>query len=218
MALLWVPPGEFMRGSENGDADEQPVQRVTLSNGFYMGRHPVTQAQWQLVMGNNLSHFIGEDLPVEQVSWNDAVAFIERLNERNDGFIYRLPTEAEWEYACRAGTTDDYAGEPEAIAWYNDNSAGKTHVVGTKLPNAFGLFDMLGNVWEWCADWYHDDYAGAPADGSAWLSGGEQTHRVLRGGSWDYSAQTLRSSFRNRNCPDFRLNDNGFRLCAEERT
>lgn len=216
--LVWIPPGEFMRGSDNGDLDERPVQRVTLAQGFYMSRYPVTQAQWLLVMGNNLSHFLGDDLPVEQVSWNDAIAFIERLNGLDDEYIYRLPTEAQWEYACRAGTTQDYAGDQNAVAWYKDNSGGKTHAVGTRLANAFGLYDMLGNVWEWCEDWYHDDYLGAPVDGSAWLSGGDQTHRVLRGGSWDYPAATLRPSFRNRNCPDFRLNDNGFRLCAEKRT
>jgi formylglycine-generating enzyme required for sulfatase activity len=218
MALVWIPPGEFMRGSMNGDADEQPVQRVTIAKGFYMGRHAVTQAEWQIVMGNNLSHFIGGDLPAEQVSWQDAAAFISRLNEQNDEFIYRLPTEAEWEYACRAGTTSDDVEDPDNRAWYKANAAGTTHAVGVKAPNAFGLCDMLGNVWEWCEDWYHDNYTNAPNDGSAWLSGGEQTHRVLRGGSWDYPAATLRPSFRNRNSPDFRLNDNGFRLCAKKRT
>ena len=218
MGLVWIPPGQFIRGSETGDADEKPAQLVTLSNGFYMGRYAVTQAQWQAVMGNNPSHFEGDDLPVEQVSWNDAQTFIERLNEQGARFTYRLPTEAEWEYACRAGTTGDGAGDLEVMAWHKGNSGGRTQAVGTRLPNAFGLFDMLGNVWEWCEDWYHDDYAGAPVDGSAWLSGGEQAHRVLRGGSWDYTAQTLRPSFRNRNSPDYRLNDNGFRLCATVRT
>jgi len=217
MGLVWIPPGEFMRGSEDGDADEKPVQLVTFMNGFFMGRHPVTQAQWRMVMGNNLSHFMGDDLPVEQVSWNDAIAFIERLNERNDGFIYRLPTEAEWEYACRAGSTAAYTGKRSAIAWCKDNSEGQTHPVATRLPNAFGLYDMLGNVWEWCEDWYHDNYEGAPTDGSAWLTGGEQMHRVLRGSSWDYPKHTLRASFRNRNSPEYRLNDNGFRLCATAR-
>lgn len=218
MGLIWIRPGQFLRGSETGDADEKPAQLVTLSNGFYMGRYAVTQAQWQAVMGNNPSHFEGDDLPVDQVSWNDAQTFIERLNEQDVRFTYRLPTEAEWEYACRAGTTGDGASDREAIAWHKGNSDGSTQPVGTRLPNAFGLFDMLGNVWEWCEDWYHDNYVGAPVDGSAWLSGGEQAHRVLRGGSWDYTAHTLRASFRNRNSPDYRLNDNGFRLCATVRT
>lgn len=214
MGLVWIPPGQFLRGSEKGDADERPVQLVTFSKGFFMGRHPVTQAQWRLVMGNNLSHFMGDDLPVEQVSWNDAIAFIERLNERNDELLYRLPTEAEWEYACRGGNGGGHTVERSAIAWFKDNSDGKTQPVCTRQPNAFGLYDMLGNVWEWCEDWYHDNYEGAPADGSAWLSGGEQKHRVLRGSSWDYPKHTLRASFRNRNSPEYRLNDNGFRLCA----
>ena len=148
------------------------------------------------------------------VSWDDAIAFIARLNAQKDGYSYRLPTEAEWEYACRAGTTGDYAGDLDAMAWYDKNSGNKTHDVGTKLPNAFGLFDMHGNVWEWCQDWYHDSYNGAPTDGSAWLSGGEQKYRVLRGGSWVNVATFLRSANRVWITPDARNNPFGFRVVA----
>ncbi len=241
--FVWLPAGSFMMGSEKYDG-EKPVHRVTIGEGFYMGKYEVTQAQWQAVMGNNPSNFKGENLPVEQVSWDDAVSFVARLNGQNDGYTYRLPTEAEWEYAARAGTTGDYAGDLDAMAWYGNNSGrtrldaagilrtdssnyykritengGQTHAVGSKLPNAFGLFDMHGNVWEWCQDWYHDNYASAPTDGSAWLSGGEQKYRVLRGGSWDYSAGSLRSASRSYDSPDSRLRFDviGFRVVAVAR-
>ena len=237
--FVWIPAGSFMMGSENG-SDEKPVHRVTIADGFYMGKYEVTQAQWQAVMGNNPSYFKGcDNCPVEQVSWDDAVSFVARLNAQNDGYTYRLPTEAEWEYAARAGTTGDYAGDLDAMAWYGNNSGrtrldaaeiyrtdlsnyykritengGQTHAVGSKLPNAFGLFDMHGNVWEWCQDWYHDSYAGAPIDGSAWLSGGEQKYRVLRGGSWFDNASLLRSANRYGVTPGYRGNDGGLRVVA----
>ncbi|HEY5885141.1 MAG TPA: formylglycine-generating enzyme family protein [Pyrinomonadaceae bacterium] len=241
--FVFVPAGEFMMGSANGDADEKPVHRVTISQGFYMGRYEVTQSQWQTVMGSNPSDFKGDNLPVERVSWDDVVAFVARLNAQNDGLTYRLPTEAEWEYACRAGTTGDYAADLDTMGWYANNSGrgrldadeisrtdfanytkridangGQTHAVGTKLPNSFGLFDMHGNVWEWCQDLYHDGYNAAPRDGSAWLSGGEQKKRVLRGGSWLVPATYLRSASRVINSPDFRGRSNGFRLVAAVRT
>src|SRR5919204_2180691 len=140
-------------------------------------------------MGNNPSHFKGNNLPVEKISWEKAVAFIAKLNARDDSYTSRLPSEAEWEYAARAGTTGEYVGDLEAMTWYSGNSRGHTHPVGSKRPNAFGLFDMYGNVWEWCQDWYHDSYAGAPTDGSAWVSGDEQKGHVLRGGSWSYGKE-----------------------------
>jgi formylglycine-generating enzyme required for sulfatase activity len=239
--LVRIQPGSFMMGSANGKSDEKPVHQVTIRQSFYMGKYEVTQGQWQSVMGNNPSNFKGDNLPVETVSWDDAIAFIARLNAQNDGFAYRLPTEAEWEYACRAGTTGDYGGDLDAMAWYGNNSGrgrldaaeihrtdsanyykriaengGQTHAVGTKLPNSFGLFDMHGNVWEWCQDWYHDSYNGAPSDGSAWLSGGEQKYRVLRGGSW-YGLAT-RSADRSWDAPDLRYNFRGFRVVAIART
>jgi formylglycine-generating enzyme required for sulfatase activity len=174
-------------GSKQNTPFDKPVHRVTISYGFYMGKYEVTQAQWQKVMGNNPSYFknCGDNCPVESVSWDDAREFVKELNQMNDGYTYRLPTEAEWEYACRAGTTEDYAGNRGAMGWYEKNSGYKTHAVGQLPPNAFGLYDMQGNVYEWCEDWYHDSYNGAPTDGSAWLSGGEQKYRVARGGAFD---------------------------------
>jgi formylglycine-generating enzyme required for sulfatase activity len=224
LEMLEIPAGTFCMGSNNGSSDEQPVHQVTIKYSFYMGRFEVTQAQWQSVMGNNPSFFKGDlaepyiKLPVEQVSWDDAQNFINKLNESNDGFTYRLPTEAEWEYACRAGTTGDYAGDLSEMAWYSENSENRTHTVAQKQPNAWGLFDMHGNVWEWCQDWYHDNYNGAPTDGSAWL-GGVQLYRVLRGGSWgNKDAASLRSASRSRNTPDNRFYDKGLRIVAVART
>lgn len=199
MEFVWIPPGSFIMGMDNGNLNERPAHQVTISAGFYMGKYEVTQEQWQSLMGNNPSHFKGKNLPVEGLTWDDAMAFIARLNGQRDGYTYRLPTEAVWEYAARAGTTGQYAGELDAIAWYWKSPGGSTHPVGCKHPNAFGLFDMYGNVWEWCQDWYHDNYLGAPTDGSAWLSGGEQKYRVMRGGSWKHDASFCRSTFRFKN-------------------
>jgi formylglycine-generating enzyme required for sulfatase activity len=237
--MVYVPPGRFMMGS-NGLDRERPVHEVTISQPFYMGKYEVTQAQWQAVMGNNPSSFKGGSLPVDSVSWDNAIAFLARLNAQNDGYSYRLPTEAEWEYACRAGTTGDYAGDLDAMAWFGNNSGrgrldaaeimrtdsanyqkritengGQTHPVGSKLPNSFGLFDMHGNVWEWCQDWFHANYEGAPNDGSAWLSGGEQRFRVVRAGSWQDDATLLGSAYRYGIVPNFGANSGlGFRVVA----
>ncbi len=212
MEMVHVPAGSFMMGGGTDDY-EKPVHQVTIGEGFYMGRYEVTQGQWQAVMGNNPSNFKGDNLPVEQVSWNDVQEFLYKLNKRGDGFTYRLPTEAEWEYACRAGTTGDYAGPINLMGWYRSNSGGQTHAVGQKEPNAFGLYDMHGNVWEWCEDWYHKNYNGAPGDGSAWESGGEQKDRVLRDGSWSTYAFILRSANR-----DYGGSHEGFRVVAISRT
>lgn len=209
-------------GSTEGDPNEKPVHQVTINYSFYMGKYEVTQAQWQAVMGNNPSKFkdCGGNCPVEEVSWNDAQEFIRKLNQMNDDYSYRLPTEAEWEYSCRAGTTGDYAGNLEEMAWYSDNSGHRTHAVGQKYPNAWGLADMHGNVWEWCQDWYHETYYGAPADGSAWLSGGEQRWRVLRGGSSlsGYNANFSRSATRFNYTPSQGSASFGFRVFAVART
>lgn len=240
MELVYVPAGSFMMGSEKYLKDG-PAHQVTIREGFYMGRYEVTQAQWQAVMGSNPSEFKGDNLPVEQVSWNDAQKFIQKLSAMNDGYIYRLPSEAEWEYACRAGATGDYAGNLDSMAWYANNSGrafidadaifhtassyetpmrengDQPHPVGQKQPNGFGLYDMHGNVWEWCEDRYHENYNGAPTDGSAWESGGGQD-RVIRGGSWYSRAEELRSSYRYRWDTDSFRSYFGFRVVAVART
>ena len=227
MEFVWVPPGEFQMGSTSQHAydDEQPVTRVRLTKGFYLGKYEVTQAQWEAVMGNNPSGFTdcGGDCPVEQVSWVQVQDFIGRLNARSGGGSYRLPTEAEWEYAARAGTTTDtYAGDitqPEGndpvvdgIAWYRRNSGFRTHPVGRKAPNGWGLYDMLGNVWEWVGDWY-GAYPGGSVTGPSGPSSG--SNRVVRGGGWRDFAETYRSATRGRSSPGGRRNSLGFRLVRE---
>ena len=190
-----------------------PSQEI---NSFVIGKYPVTQEQYEAVIGVNPSYFQGNPQnPVESVSWNDAQAFCQKLNGMT-GHKYRLPTQEEWEYACRAGTTTDYyfgddANQLGDYAWYEDNSglitypvgAAKspnawliTHAVGQKLPNAWGLYDMSGNVWEWCEDNWHDNYIGAPKDGSAWLKNGNDNRSPLRGGSWGSLPRNCRSAIR----------------------
>ena len=196
--FVWVPAGEFRMGSTSRHAgsDEKPVTRVRISRGFWMGKFEVTQRQWQAVMGSNPSHFknCGGDCPVEEVSWNDVQEYIGKLNGRSGGRPYRLPTEAEWEYAARAGTTTDtYAGDltkPRGkdpvlnrIAWYNENSGRKTHPVGRKAPNAFGLNDMLGNVWEWVGDRYGDYPGGTVTDPVGPRTGSIRVIRAAAGAS-----------------------------------
>lgn len=218
--MVYIAPGSFMMGSNIHD-DENPIHKVTIDYSFYIGRYEVTQGQWEAVMGNNPSYFkdCGVNCPVEQVSWNDAQRFINKLNESNDEFTYRLPSEAEWEYASRAGTSVEYAEIVNAMAWFSENSEGGPHAVGQKQPNAWGLADMLGNVWEWCQDWYHNTYYDAPTDGNAWLSGGEQKGRILRGESWMHNAANLRSAYRgNPFSPSSSNLDVGFRVVAVVRT
>lgn len=222
--MVYIPPGEFSMGSTNGGSDEKPVHQVTINEGFYMGRYEVTQAQWQAVMGNNPSYFkdCGGNCPVEHVSWDDAQEFMKKLNETLDGYTYRLPSEAEWEYACRAGTTGDYyAADITSITWLRDSYPGqiKTHVVGRKLPNAFGLYDMSGNVSEWCRDDLNDTtYEGAPNDGSAWITVSNYKYPVYRGGSWIDYASALRSASRRRTTPNSRNSIVGFRVVGVRQT
>jgi formylglycine-generating enzyme required for sulfatase activity len=211
MAFVWVPSGEFDMGSNSSEAsdDEKPVHRVFV-DGFWMGKHEVTQDEWRAVMGSNPSFFKnGGSFPVENISWEDAQEFIRRLNSRT-GMTFRLPTEAEWEYACRSWTTEDrYWRYLTYIAWFGGNSGGSTHAVGQKQPNNFGLYDMLGNVWEWCQDWYGSYWSGDVKNPSGPSMG---SYRVVRGGEWNVGAKLVRSSVRGGGMPSGRNNSLGFRL------
>jgi formylglycine-generating enzyme required for sulfatase activity len=219
MDFVLIPAGEFNMGSPSSDPQgfdsERPVHRVKISNAFYMGKYEVTQKQWRDVMGTSPSNFKGDNLPVESVSWNDVQDFTKKLNEKEGGNKYRLPSEAEWEYAARAGTTTHYSfGDEESelgdYAWYMENSEEKTHDVGQKKPNPWGLYDMHGNVDEWVQDVWHDSYNGAPIDGSAWEGSG--SYRVNRGGYRINNARYCRSAIRDYRVPGNSLSDIGFRL------
>jgi formylglycine-generating enzyme required for sulfatase activity len=216
LEMVYVPGGKFTMGSSDKRDDEKPPHPVTVPN-FYMGKFQITQAQWQAVMGKNPSHFKGDDLPVENVSWDAAQEFCQKLSQLTQK-AYRLPTEAEWEYACRAGTTGDYAGKLDEMGWYAENSGKKTHPVGKKQANAFGLYDMHGNVWEWCEDVWHDNYDSAPDDGSAWVKGGDQKRRVMRGGSWFGNANYCRSASRFNDQPAIYYINIGVRVVVSART
>ncbi len=244
----WVPPGTFWMGSPETEVgrwgDEGPRHLVTLTEGLWIGEAPCTQALWEAVMGENPSRFVSAERPVEQVSWEDCQRFLSALNERVGGLDARLPTEAEWEYACRAGTeTSTYAGELEilganngplldAIAWYGGNSGvdfeledgydsagwpekqyphtkAGTHPVRQKRPNAWGLYDMLGNVWEWCADW-KGDYTQEPVRNPRGPDVG--SYRVRRGGSWGNGARNVRAAARYWRSPGSRHVILGLRL------
>jgi formylglycine-generating enzyme required for sulfatase activity len=205
--MVLIPPGKYMRGAAGDDSDacdgERPSHEVTISRAFYLGRYEVTQAEWSKLMGSNPSGFKGEQLPVESVSWADIQGFL----GKSAGL--RLPTEGEWEYACRAGTTGARYGQLADVAWYSNNSGDKTHAVGCKRANALGLHDMLGNVLEWCSDW-NDNYSGSsqvdpqgPESGSG---------RVLRGGSWGEFGRPCRASRRAYCEPAVRSSAFGFRV------
>jgi formylglycine-generating enzyme required for sulfatase activity len=237
ITMVQVPDGSFQMGSPDTEAErrgnEGPKHRVQLQS-FFIGHTPVTQVQWQVVAGwpkqqlelePQPSRFHGANRPVERVSWHEAVEFCRRLSART-GRDYGLPSEAQWEYACRAGSTTPFAfGEtltPELANydWTETYASGpkgvsrqQTTEVGSFPANAWGLHDMHGNVWEWCLDPWHDSYTGAPADGSAWTAGGG-TSRLLRGGSWLYRPAGCRSAYRNRNLPGNRNLNFGFRVCC----
>ena len=216
--MIFVQGGTFLMGSPESEAgrwNDERQHEVTLHD-FYIGKYPVTQAQWVAVMGNNPSHFKGDDLPVENVSWNDTQEFIQKLNDLT-GKAYRLPTEAEWEFAARGGTQSKgylYAGSDDLneVAWWYKNSNSRTRPVGRKKPNELGLHDMSGNVWQWCNDWY-GDYPAEPQINPTGPDSGEL--RVHRGGSWINVAQYCRSAYRNVNEPTLRYYSIGFRLASQ---
>lgn len=194
MDFVRIPPGSFMMGCSPGDtecyAEEKPAHRVVITRAFEMAKCQVTQKEYEAVMGTNASFFRGPDLPVEGVSWEDARKFCGSLNLKKDGHHYRLPTEAEWEYAARGGDSSPRYGPLDEIAWFRDNSGGATHPVGGKRPNGFGLYDTLGNVWEWVYDWYGlDYYSHSPESDPKGPATGE--YRVSRGGSWRGLARGL---------------------------
>ena len=226
-----IPPGEFEMGSPNGNADERPVHRVRISQGFEIGKCEVTQAQWDAVMrdahagrgatlvnsdgaevSHNPSHFKGASLPVDSVSWVDVALFLKRLNARDSRHTWRLPNEAEWEYACKVGSAED-AGLG-ATAWYKANSGDQTQPVATKTPNAWGLYDMQGNVAEWVQDWYSPDYyENSPeADPKGPETGPETSYRVFRGSCWHSTSENCRTAIRGFDFPVSRFDYVGFRL------
>ena len=226
LEMIAIPRGTFWMGSPANEAerddDEGPQHLVTVPS-FFMGKYPLTQAQYQAIMGNNPSYFKGNNRPVERVSWDDAVLFCQKLSQRT-GKNYRLPSEAEWEYACRAGTKTPFSFGDNIttdLVNYDGNypykSAPKgkyrdqTTDVGTFPPNPFGLYDMHGNVWEWCQDDWHENYTNAPTDGSSWNSLSGRT-KLLRGGSWYRGAGYCRSASRDENSRDARTLNCGFRV------
>jgi len=232
MEMVLIPAGQFVMGSPEGEVDrddsESPQHQVSIKDAFYMGKYVVTQGQWKRVLANQ-SFFQGDDLPAEQVSWGDCHKFCDEISRRT-GRQVRLPSEAEWEYACRAGTTTAFAfGAMLSLEQANFNghdssgsaaAAGpdraKTMPVGSFSPNAFGLYDMHGNVWEWCEDRFHTNYESAPCDGSAWTQGGQSDCHVRRGGAWNNAASSCRSAIRYAESePEMRARDVGFRVVVD---
>jgi formylglycine-generating enzyme required for sulfatase activity len=222
LEMIWVKSGTFMMGSpvnEVGRWKNEIHHQVTLTKGFYLGKYEVTQAQWGRVMGNNPSTFGGADRPVERVSWNDAVEFCKKLTEMEknagrvpQGMSYQLPTEAQWEYACRAGTTTKYSWGDDInpkLANYTDSGLKKAMAVGSYRPNPWGFYDMHGNVWEWCADWFGEYPTSSVTDPIGVASG---SLRVLRGGSCHNDGTHLRSAKRSYDTPSDRFYDSGFRV------
>ena len=216
--MIWVEGGAFQMGGtdENASDREIPIHQVNVPS-FYIGKYPVTQDLWEAIMGNNPSGYEGPQHPVDSVSWDDAKEFIQQLNKQSSQ-SYRLPTEAEWEFAARGGIhTEEYlysgSDKLSEVGWYRENAGNGTQAVGQLLENELGLFDMSGNVREWCEDDFHDNYEGAPKDGSAWIDGPERAEsRVLRGGSWLADARSCRVSARARGRPGGRDHFFGFRL------
>ncbi len=229
LAMVVIRPGEFAMGSASSDsANEKPVTQVKLTQPFWLGKYEVTQGQWERVMGTSVQQQRnkcdpswpmsgeGADHPIYYVSYDEALAFCQKVTEQEraagrlpEGYAYTLPTEAQWEYACRAGTTGDYAGDLDSMGWYDGNSGNTTHAVGQKQANAWGLYDMHGNVWERCRDWYGAYPGGTVADPTGAASGSD---RVFRGGSWGFKASLCRSAYRDSDVPGYRYLFLGFRL------
>ena len=231
LTLMLIPSGEFMMGSADEDIAasdfDRPQHSVKLSQ-FLVGATPVTQAQWRVAAGYDVenialkpepSNFEGDDLPVEQVNWEEVTEFCQRLSKRT-GMIFQLPSEAQWEYACRAGTETAHHFGPQImpeLANY-DQEIGQTTVVKQYLPNRWGLYDMHGNVYEWCQDHWHNSYEGAPVNGTAWIEGGNANRRIIRGGSWNDYPRFCRSAYCDSYSPAYRDSDIGFRVsCAAPR-
>jgi formylglycine-generating enzyme required for sulfatase activity len=213
MEFVWVPSGCFQMGSASGEKDEQPIHKVCVK-GFWMGKYEVTQAQYQQVTGNDPSGFENDNNPVEEVNWHEAKSFAVKMSS-STGEIIRLPSEAEWEYACRAGGVHEtFCGggdKPDGLLWHRFNSKKTTHEAGQLAANNWGLHDMSGNVWEWVADCWNENYAGAPTDGSARESG-DCGKRVLRGGAWNFAPTFSRASIRYYDRSSERDKDSGFRV------
>ena len=211
--MVSLPAGSFLMGSDTGTEEDAYTPRHSVSvKAFSIGKYEVTQAQWFSIMGTKPSMFKGDNLPVEQITWKQANEYCRRLSDKT-GQSYRLPTEAEWEYAARAGSeTDFYFGADATLvndyAWFDDNADETTHPVGEKLPNAFGLYDMYGNVWEWTSDCWNTGYTGAPSDASAWTAG-DCSVRVVRGGSWYNKLRYIKSTARARYSSEIRYNSRG---------
>jgi formylglycine-generating enzyme required for sulfatase activity len=220
MEFIRVPAGSFQMGDVTGDgaANEQPVHAVTLDE-FFIGKFPVTQGQWTAVMSENPSKFQrGDDYPAEQVTWEDVEAFIRRLNEMNAGkFSFSLPSEAQWEYAARSGgKEEEYAGgnDLDALGWFQENSGGATHPVGKKAPNGLGIYDMSGNVWEWCADTFQENAYKSHASANP-VCREPGPERALRGGSWSLDAWSARCARRFGFPTDYKGAGLGFRLVCK---
>jgi formylglycine-generating enzyme required for sulfatase activity len=223
---VYIKAGTFLMGSaESGPNDEKPVHEVKISRDYWMGTCEITQAQWHALMGTDPSKYKGDKLPVEMVSWHKVNEFCQKLTQRERkasrlpaGYVYRLPTEAEWEYAARGGNKSKgfiYPGsnDPEQVAWHHPGSMDETHPVGTKRPNELGLYDMAGNVWEWCLDWYAPDYySKAPATNPVNNDYGDKTYRLCRGGSWGLYPTHCRSANRGGGTPTGRFYSYGFRV------
>jgi len=218
--LVRVPPGEFQMGSTTGNPDEQPVHRVRITKPFEIAKYEITQAQWENVMRDahmkpdyktNFSNFQGPNLPVESVTWDEVIEFLKRLNDRDPGHNWRLPTEAEWEYASLGGAARKAVTNLNAVAWYEENANKQTQPVGTKQPNSIGLYDMFGNVAEWVQDWYARDYyeQSPPADPQGPEMG---SYRVYRGGCWFDPVKNLRASYRGFDLPSNKVYNVGFRV------